>query len=173
MSVSSVQNMGEGLGASRVLAPSGVLPQPAERLDASGPVRTREYEVAVDRLCLDSTSFANVRAGADGDPGDPDRLWRYQARFLREFGATLAAYDAVRRMSVALGREGIEELFASGVFSESLVSPAVADSLARDTGVASKVLDPIEGLSDETSGEDYLSLMRANLQALREANGCE
>jgi zinc transport system substrate-binding protein len=58
------------------------------------------------------------------------------------------------------------------VFSESLVSPAVADSLARDTGVASKVLDPIEGLSDETAGEDYLSLMRANLQALREANGC-
>jgi zinc transport system substrate-binding protein len=59
------------------------------------------------------------------------------------------------------------------VFSESLVSPAVADSLARDTGVASKVLDPIEGLSDETSGEDYLALMRANLRALREANGCE
>jgi zinc transport system substrate-binding protein len=59
------------------------------------------------------------------------------------------------------------------VFSESLVSPAVADSLARDTGVASEVLDPIEGLSDETSGEDYLSLMRANLRALREANGCE
>ena len=58
------------------------------------------------------------------------------------------------------------------VFSESLVSPAVADSLARDTGVDSKVLDPIEGLSDETSGEDYLSLMRANLQELREANGC-
>ena len=59
------------------------------------------------------------------------------------------------------------------VFSESLVSPAVADSLARDTGVASKVLDPIEGLSDKTSGEDYLALMRANLRALREANGCE
>ncbi|HEU5038472.1 MAG TPA: metal ABC transporter substrate-binding protein [Nocardioides sp.] len=59
------------------------------------------------------------------------------------------------------------------VFSESLVSPAVADALARDTGVRSEVLDPVEGLSDETAGQDYLSLMRANLEALREANGCE
>lgn len=59
------------------------------------------------------------------------------------------------------------------VFGESLVSPAVADSLARDTGVRSEVLDPIEGLSDQTADEDYLSLMRSNLQALREANGCE
>ena len=58
------------------------------------------------------------------------------------------------------------------VFSESLVSPAVADSLARDTGVQSRVLDPIEGLSDETAGDDYVSLMRANLRAIREANGC-
>jgi L-erythro-3,5-diaminohexanoate dehydrogenase len=60
--------MGEELGADRVLAPSRALPQPAERLDASGPVRPREFEVAVDRLCLDATSFANVRAHGDGDP---------------------------------------------------------------------------------------------------------
>jgi zinc transport system substrate-binding protein len=58
------------------------------------------------------------------------------------------------------------------VFGESLVSPAVADALARDTGVKSEILDPIEGLSDETADQDYLSLMRSNLQKLREANGC-
>ena len=33
------------------------------------------------------------------------------------------------------------------------------------------MLDPIEGLSDETADEDYLSLMRENLAALRAANG--
>jgi zinc transport system substrate-binding protein len=38
--------------------------------------------------------------------------------------------------------------------------------------VKSAVLDPIEGLTDETADEDYLSLMRANLSALEEANGC-
>ena len=58
------------------------------------------------------------------------------------------------------------------VFGEALVSPAVADALARDTGVQSRVLDPIEGLSDDTAAEDYLSLMRSNLQELREANDC-
>jgi zinc transport system substrate-binding protein len=58
------------------------------------------------------------------------------------------------------------------VFSETLASPETAEALARDTGVESRVLDPVEGLSDATSGEDYLSLMRSNLAALEEANGC-
>ena len=39
-------------------------------------------------------------------------------------------------------------------------------------GVRSEVLDPIEGLTDKTADEDYLSLMRSNLAALEEANGC-
>jgi len=58
------------------------------------------------------------------------------------------------------------------VFSETLAPKDTADALARDTGVRSRVLDPIEGLSDETSDEDYLSLMRSNLAALEKANGC-
>jgi zinc transport system substrate-binding protein len=58
------------------------------------------------------------------------------------------------------------------VFSERLVSPKMAETLAEDLGVTTGVLDPIEGLSDETSDEDYLSLMRSNLSALQQANGC-
>ena len=58
------------------------------------------------------------------------------------------------------------------VFSETLASPETAESLADDMGVRSEVLDPIEGLTDETADEDYLSLMRTNLAALEEANGC-
>jgi L-erythro-3,5-diaminohexanoate dehydrogenase len=56
------------LGADRVVRPRGALPQPAERLDASGPVRPGEVEVAVERLCLDSTSHRNIRERAGGDP---------------------------------------------------------------------------------------------------------
>ena len=48
----------------------------------------------------------------------------------------------------------------------------MADTLASDLGLETAVLDPIEGLSDDTADEDYLSLMRANLAALQEANGC-
>ncbi|MCY7396504.1 MAG: metal ABC transporter substrate-binding protein [Nocardioides sp.] len=58
------------------------------------------------------------------------------------------------------------------VFSERLVSPALSESLAQDKGITTAILDPIEGLSDETADQDYLSLMRANLAALEEANGC-
>jgi len=55
------------LGANRVLDPPGTLPQPAERLDPSGPVRPHEFEVAVERLLIDSTSFRNLCEGARRD----------------------------------------------------------------------------------------------------------
>lgn len=58
------------------------------------------------------------------------------------------------------------------VFSESIVSAKSADALADATGARSAVLDPVEGLTDRTEDEDYLSLMRANLSSLEEANGC-
>ncbi len=66
----------------------------------------------------------------------------------------------------------IGERGVTTVFSETLASPELADTLARDLGLDSAVLDPIEGLSDDTADEDYLSLMRSNLSALRTANGC-
>jgi L-erythro-3,5-diaminohexanoate dehydrogenase len=58
----------EVLGTDRVLEPPRALPQPAERLDASAPVHDREFELSVERLCLDSTSFRNITEGAGGDP---------------------------------------------------------------------------------------------------------
>jgi zinc transport system substrate-binding protein len=48
----------------------------------------------------------------------------------------------------------------------------MADTLARDLGVRTAVLDPIEGLNSTTRGADYLSLMRRDLAALRKANEC-
>ena len=58
------------------------------------------------------------------------------------------------------------------MFSERLASPAMAETLASDLDVDTAVLDPVEGLTDQTAEEDYVSLMRANLAALQEANGC-
>jgi zinc transport system substrate-binding protein len=58
------------------------------------------------------------------------------------------------------------------VFSETLASPKMAETLSTDLGLDTAVLDPIEGLGDETADEDYLSLMRKNLEALRGANEC-
>ena len=71
----------------------------------------------------------------------------------------------------------VERVRASGattVFAEPLVSHELVDTVAREAGVAVATLDPIEGLSQARldAGEDYLSVMRANLVALREALGC-
>ncbi|HSE08631.1 MAG TPA: metal ABC transporter substrate-binding protein [Nocardioidaceae bacterium] len=66
----------------------------------------------------------------------------------------------------------IEDEGISTVFSETLASPAMAETLARDLGIETAVLDPVEGPSDESASQDYLSLMRSNLEKLRAANRC-
>ena len=58
------------------------------------------------------------------------------------------------------------------IFTEELVSPAIADTIAKETGATTATLDPIEGLSDATKDQTYLTLMRKNLQTLRKANSC-
>jgi L-erythro-3,5-diaminohexanoate dehydrogenase len=68
MKAESAAEIGQRLGAGRVVDPAGALPQPAERLDPSGPVRPHEFEVDVERLCLDSTSFREIRESAGRDP---------------------------------------------------------------------------------------------------------
>ena len=66
----------------------------------------------------------------------------------------------------------VREQRVSTIFYEELVSPKVAESVARDLQVSAAVLSPVEGLADANSGADYQSLMRENLAALRKANDC-
>ena len=56
------------------------------------------------------------------------------------------------------------------VFSESLVNPKVAETLAAEHGIETAVLDPVENQSDESA--DYQQVMRNNLEALRTALDC-
>lgn len=57
----------EAYGAGRVREPRGALPQGALRLDATMPMQPFEMEVAVDTLCLDSTSFRQLVESNDRD----------------------------------------------------------------------------------------------------------
>ncbi|MBO0842824.1 MAG: zinc ABC transporter substrate-binding protein [Nocardioides sp.] len=72
------------------------------------------------------------------------------------------------RLHDLIAKEGI-----TTVFGERLAPPQLTESLARDAGVRTAVLDPVEGLDSATAHDDYLSLMRANLAALRKANACQ
>ena len=70
--------------------------------------------------------------------------------------------------------EKVRDSDATTIFTEPLVSDEVAETVAREADVEVATLDPVEGLSQERldAGEDYFSVMRSNLAALREALGC-
>jgi zinc transport system substrate-binding protein len=70
--------------------------------------------------------------------------------------------------------DDVERTGTTTIFTETLVSPKVAQTLAREAGVLTSVLNPLEGLTAQQAemGEDYLSVMRSNLAALRRALGC-
>jgi zinc transport system substrate-binding protein len=61
------------------------------------------------------------------------------------------------------------------VFFESLVSPKLSETIANETGAKAMVLDPIEGLTKDeiTSGQNYLTIMRQNLNNLQIALQCQ
>jgi len=60
------------------------------------------------------------------------------------------------------------------IFFETLVSSRLAETLAREIGAKTLVLNPIEGLTKEeaAAGKGYVDLMEANLQSLRTGLGC-
>ncbi len=63
----------------------------------------------------------------------------------------------------------------SYIFFETLVSPKISETIAKEIGAGTLVFNPIEGLSDEEeqSGENYFSIQRENLTSLRLALNCQ
>ncbi|MFC9846531.1 metal ABC transporter solute-binding protein, Zn/Mn family [Streptomyces sp. NPDC060223] len=59
------------------------------------------------------------------------------------------------------------------VFYETLVSDKTAKTIASDAGLKTDVLDPIEGITDKSRGDDYLQVMESNLKALETALGAK
>lgn len=58
------------------------------------------------------------------------------------------------------------------IYYETLVSPAVAETVAQETGAETAVLDPLEGLTEKSAGDDYIDVMRTNAQTLQRGQGC-
>lgn len=69
----------------------------------------------------------------------------------------------------------VERLGVPVVFAETLLPKKLADTLAREAGVKTDVLNPLEGLTEDeqAAGSDYFSVMRDNLAALDRALECE
>jgi zinc transport system substrate-binding protein len=92
---------------------------------------------------------------------------RYRLRQIPITGIDPEAEPTPRHMAdvVAL----VRRYHATTVFSETLLSPKVAQTVAREAHVSTDVLDPIEGVRGP---DTYMTVMRRNLRALRRALGC-
>jgi zinc transport system substrate-binding protein len=68
----------------------------------------------------------------------------------------------------------VRERGVTTVFTETLLSPEIGETVAREAGATTAVLDPLEGLTQDEldRGDDYFTVMEANLAALREGLGC-
>jgi len=95
---------------------------------------------------------------------------------LRQEGVAGLSPDAepdarrIAQLADLVKREGV-----TVVFTEALVSPRIADTLAREAGVKTETLNPLEGLTDKelARGANYVTVMDQNLAKLRSALACE
>jgi flavin-dependent dehydrogenase len=100
------------------------------------------------RLLADATSDA-------ADCGDEATVWNYQRDYQHNYGGLLAAFDAFRRMSTALGSAGVTRMVSAGLLSEDMTRagldqrwqapdpadlPSTIAKLARVPGVAAKMV---------------------------------
>lgn len=78
-------------------------------------------------------------------------------------------------MKLAEISDKVKEYNIKYIFYETLVSPNLANTIAQETGTETLVLNPVEGLSEDDvqAGENYLSIMRNNLNNLKLAMNCE
>ncbi len=70
--------------------------------------------------------------------------------------------------------EIVRERKVKVIFFETLVSPRLAETLARETGARTLMLDPLEGIDPEEAkgGANYLTVMQKNLKELSEGLSC-
>lgn len=149
----------------------------AERLGRADPARAADYTARAATLRADLTKLDTEYA--DGLKTCQRReivvshtafgylAERYQLDQVGITGLTPDSEPSPQRLAeVAKEARGHQ---ATTIFFESLVSPKVAQTVAREVGATTAVLDPIEG---PPADGDYLSAMRANLQTLRTALDC-
>lgn len=152
----------------------------AERLAAVDPDHADAYRANADALVADLTALDEE---FESGLADCERrtivtshaafgylAQRYDLDLVPIAGLTPDSEPSPARLAEL--RELVAEEGVTTIFTERLTDPAVAETLADEAGVEVDVLDPIEGLTDATEDEDYLSLMRANLDTLQRANGC-
>ena len=152
----------------------------AERLSTADPGRASDYAANAKALQRDLTTLGDEFGAALADCERREFITTHAAfgylakRYrLTQIGISGLSPDAepsparIAEVQTEARQHGI-----TTIFYETLVSPDVATAIAQDLGLRTDVLDPVEGITPESRGTDYLSVMRSNLTALETANGC-
>jgi zinc transport system substrate-binding protein len=87
----------------------------------------------------------------------------------------LAPEAEVAPQDLAKVEEIIKQDHLKVIFSEDLVDPKLADSLATDVGATTRILSPLEGINETEQKENvtFIGKWYQNLDALRYAMGCQ
>ena len=144
------------------------------------PAHASDYDEGAAGLITDLTSLdADFRTGLTGCVRTQfitsHAAFGYLAKAygLEQIGITGLAPDAEPSPArIAAVQTLATDLGVTTIFFETLISPDTARAIASDLGLRTDVLDPLEGITAESRGGDYLAVMRANLTALMTANGC-
>jgi zinc transport system substrate-binding protein len=139
-------------------------PKPAERLAVRLERLDAEFRAGLSRCARRQIVTSHAAFGYLAE--------RYGLEQIALEGLSPEAEPSARRIADLVAT--VERSGATTVFFEPLVSPRLAETVAREAGVSTAALNPLEGLSaDEVAaGETYFSVMRDNLTALRQALGC-
>lgn len=152
----------------------------AERLAEVDPAGAQEYAAGAEDLTAELTALDAELAAGLSDCRVPVLVTSHNAfgyladRYgFEQVGISgLSPEDEPDPRTVAEVAELVQERGVTTVYSETLVDPAVAQTVADEAGAQVAVLDPLEGLTDASAGDDYPSVMRANLEVLRAGQEC-
>ncbi|MFF5213177.1 metal ABC transporter substrate-binding protein [Streptosporangium sp. NPDC000396] len=148
-----------------------------ERLAAADPAHAQGYKDRAAKVASDLTALDGELTRGLGTCGSNAIVTSHTAfgyladRYkLRQIGISSIDPDGepspARLAEVA---KVAKQEKVTTIFTESLVSPKVAEVLAQEIGAKTAVLDPVES---QPANGDYLSAMRQNLTALQAALSC-
>jgi zinc transport system substrate-binding protein len=149
----------------------------ADRLRAADPAHASSYDVreatTLESLTeLDATFRTALRTCTQHEIVTAHTAFAYLAgRYgLRQVGVAGISPDAEPSPGrIARVARYARQHHVRTVFFGSDVDPKLADTVAREIGARTAILDPVEGVR---SGDDYVSVMRRNAAALHEGLAC-
>ncbi|HZG58083.1 metal ABC transporter substrate-binding protein [Paenibacillus sp.] len=150
-----------------------------EGLQTADPAHAAEYEANYEALkaeltALDAAYTDRLSAAANKEMVVSHQAFGYLAR---DYGVTqmpmmgIAAESEPTAQDLKRISEFVKEHDVKYIFTEELVSSRLAETLAKDLGVETLPLHPLEGLTqaEAAAGETYISLMKKNLDQLTKA----